>query len=49
MNRHLIADKLRIFGDKDIDIEDLLREKGGIIRRETLSAGGAIDLSDEET
>ncbi|BFZ53490.1 hypothetical protein PYCC9005_000515 [Savitreella phatthalungensis] len=43
-NRHLIADNLRIFGDKDVNVEDLLREKGELVRRGSLSTDGDIEL-----
>ncbi|GAB1310764.1 Mitochondrial protein import protein ZIM17 [Madurella fahalii] len=35
-NRHVISDHLRIFGDKAMTVEDLLRERGELVRRGTL-------------
>ncbi|KAK4151498.1 DNL zinc finger-domain-containing protein [Chaetomidium leptoderma] len=39
-NRHVISDHLRIFGDTAMTVEDLLREKGELVKRGTLGAGG---------
>ncbi|KXX80805.1 Mitochondrial protein import protein ZIM17 [Madurella mycetomatis] len=35
-NRHVISDHLRIFGDKAMTVEDLLRERGELVKRGTL-------------
>lgn len=36
-NRHVISDNLRIFGDRKINVEELLREKGQLVKRGSLS------------
>lgn len=43
-NRHLIADHLRVFSDTSITIEDLLREKGQLLKKGTLGAGEDGDV-----
>lgn len=35
-NRHVIADHLKIFGDRRVTVEDLMREKGQLVKRGTL-------------
>ena len=48
-NLHLIADKLGFFSDKSITIEDILREKGQLIKKGHLSGQGDIELWDDGT
>ncbi|RDA89220.1 hypothetical protein CP532_0568 [Ophiocordyceps camponoti-leonardi (nom. inval.)] len=53
-NRHVISDHLRIFGDRDITVEDLMREKGQLVKRGTLGEDGDVefwpdDLSSAQT
>ncbi|KAI1177500.1 DNL zinc finger-domain-containing protein [Nemania sp. FL0916] len=43
-NRHVISDNLNIFGDRKITIEDLLREKGQLVKRGTLGEDGDIEF-----
>lgn len=43
-NRHLISDHLKIFSDKSVTIEDLMREKGSLVKRGSLSAEGDVEL-----
>jgi mitochondrial protein import protein ZIM17 len=43
-NRHIIADNLKIFGDKKINIEDILAERGQNIKKGTVSAEGDIEF-----
>jgi protein import protein ZIM17 len=47
-NRHLMADHLNIFSDERITLEDILEEKGGKLKRLTVSEGklgdGDIEL-----
>lgn len=47
-NRHVISDHLNIFGDRKVTVEDLVREKGGIVRKGTLGADGDIEFWPEE-
>ncbi|GAM85727.1 hypothetical protein ANO11243_037350 [Dothideomycetidae sp. 11243] len=48
-NRHLISDHLKIFSDKSITLEDILREKGQLLKKGTLSAEGNVEFWDEGT
>ncbi|KAI1740121.1 DNL zinc finger-domain-containing protein [Xylaria scruposa] len=43
-NRHIISDHLNIFGDRKITVEDLLREKGQLVKRGTLGEAGDIEF-----
>ncbi|KAK1071809.1 hypothetical protein LTR33_010371 [Friedmanniomyces endolithicus] len=45
--RHLISDHLKIFSDKSITVEDLLREKGELLRKGRLGEDGDIEFYDE--
>ncbi|KAK4132377.1 zf-DNL-domain-containing protein [Trichocladium antarcticum] len=47
-NRHVISDHLRIFGDTAQTIEDILRDRGELIKKGTLGAGAAEDGEDLE-
>ncbi|OAG11333.1 zf-DNL-domain-containing protein [Paraphaeosphaeria sporulosa] len=46
-NRHLISDHMKIFSDKSVTLEDLMREKGDLIKRGTLSSGGDVEFWDD--
>lgn len=46
-NRHVIADHLKIFGDRKITVEDLMREKGQLVKRGTLD--GDVEFWDDGT
>ncbi|KAI0396063.1 DNL zinc finger-domain-containing protein [Xylariaceae sp. FL0594] len=50
-NRHVIADNLNIFGDRKVNVEDLLREKGQLVKRGTLGVDGDVEFwqDDDET
>ena len=43
-NRHVIADHLKIFGEREVTVEDLLREKGQLVRRGSLSEDGDVEF-----
>ncbi|KAH6691524.1 DNL zinc finger protein [Plectosphaerella plurivora] len=43
-NRHVISDHLNIFGDKKVTIEDILREKGQLVKKGTLGEDGDIEF-----
>ncbi|KAI1124628.1 DNL zinc finger-domain-containing protein [Nemania abortiva] len=43
-NRHVISDNLNIFGDRNITVEDLLREKGQLVKKGTLGEDGDIEF-----
>lgn len=47
-NRHLIADNLKIFSDKNINIEDILRGKGQSITRGSTHEGDVEILPQDE-
>lgn len=48
-NRHLISDHLKIFSDKSITIEDILREKGEFLRKGRLGDDGDIEFYEDES
>ncbi|PVH99032.1 zf-DNL-domain-containing protein [Periconia macrospinosa] len=48
-NRHLISDHMKIFSDKNITIEDIMREKGDLVKRGTLAAEGDVEFWDDGT
>ncbi|KAI0833973.1 DNL zinc finger-domain-containing protein [Hypoxylon sp. FL0890] len=48
-NRHIISDHLNIFGDRKITIEDLMREKGQLVKRGTLGETGDIEFWEDGT
>ncbi|KAI0482391.1 DNL zinc finger-domain-containing protein [Xylariaceae sp. FL0804] len=43
-NRHIISDNLNIFGDKKVTIEDIMREKGQLVKRGTLGEEGDVEF-----
>ncbi len=43
-NRHVISDHLRIFGDKSLTVEDLMREKGRLVKKGTLGEDGDLEF-----
>lgn len=50
-NRHVISDHLNIFGDRKLTVEDLMREKGRLVKRGSLGEDGDIEFwpDEEET
>lgn len=47
-NRHLISDHLKIFSDKTVTLEDLIKEKGESIKLGTVDAKGDVEFWDEQ-
>ncbi|KAL8851023.1 MAG: hypothetical protein Q9221_004013 [Calogaya cf. arnoldii] len=47
-NRHVISDHLKIFSDKRMTLEDILREKGELVKRGRVGPGGDVEFWDEE-
>ncbi|KAF2416519.1 zf-DNL-domain-containing protein, partial [Tothia fuscella] len=45
-NRHLIADHLKIFSDKRITLEDIMKEKGQVFRKGGLLPSGDVEFWD---
>ncbi|KAJ6445975.1 DNL zinc finger domain-containing protein [Purpureocillium lavendulum] len=43
-NRHVISDHLAIFGDRSVTVEDLMREKGNLVKRGSLGEDGDIEF-----
>ncbi|KAH8179930.1 DNL zinc finger domain-containing protein [Sarocladium implicatum] len=43
-NRHIISDHLKIFGDKKQTIEDIMKEKGQLVKRGSLGEDGDIEF-----
>ncbi|KAI1078243.1 DNL zinc finger-domain-containing protein [Whalleya microplaca] len=48
-NRHIISDHLNIFGERKITIEDIMREKGQLVKRGTLGEDGDVEFWQDET
>ncbi|KAK4229343.1 DNL zinc finger-domain-containing protein [Podospora fimiseda] len=48
-NRHVISDHLKIFGDKNITVEDILREKGQLVKKGVLSNEDDLEFWDDGT
>lgn len=44
----MISDHLNIFGDRKITVEDLMREKGQLVKRGSLGEDGDIEFWPEE-
>lgn len=47
-NRHLISDHLKIFSDSGVTLEDIMNEKGQLLRKGRLGEDGDIEFYDEE-
>lgn len=47
-NRHIISDHLGIFGDRKITIEDIMRERGRLVKRGTLGVDGDIEFWEDD-
>lgn len=47
-NRHVISDHLGIFGDRKLTVEDLMREKGQLVKRGSLGEDGDIEFWPDE-
>ncbi|KAI1103921.1 DNL zinc finger-domain-containing protein [Jackrogersella minutella] len=43
-NRHVISDHLGIFGNRKITVEDLMKEKGQLVKRGTLGEDGDVEF-----
>ncbi|KAI4736171.1 zf-DNL-domain-containing protein [Aureobasidium sp. EXF-12298] len=48
-NRHLIADHLKIFSDKSITLEDILAEKGQLLKKGALDSESDLEFWDDGT
>ncbi|KAI4867488.1 DNL zinc finger-domain-containing protein [Hypoxylon rubiginosum] len=48
-NRHIISDHLNIFGNRKITVEDLMREKGQLVKRGTLGVDGDVEFWEDGT
>ncbi|KAK9417788.1 putative DNL-type domain-containing protein [Seiridium unicorne] len=48
-NRHVISDHLNIFGDRKLTIEDLMKERGQLVKRGTLGVDGDIEFWEDGT
>ncbi|KAI1659689.1 DNL zinc finger-domain-containing protein [Daldinia decipiens] len=48
-NRHVISDHLKIFGDRKMTIEDLMKERGQLVKRGTLGETGDVEFWEDET
>ncbi|KAI9850736.1 MAG: hypothetical protein M1830_006963 [Pleopsidium flavum] len=43
-NRHVISDHLKIFSDTSMTIEDLMRDKGELVKKGTLGTEGDVEF-----
>ncbi|KUI66647.1 hypothetical protein VM1G_02110 [Cytospora mali] len=43
-NRHIISDHLNIFGNRKITVEDLMKERGRLVKRGTLGEDGDLEF-----
>ncbi|GAB7347463.1 hypothetical protein MBLNU459_g4377t1 [Dothideomycetes sp. NU459] len=48
-NRHLISDHLKIFSDTSVTIEDILKEKGQLLKKGQLGSEGDVEFWDDGT
>ncbi|KAI2614026.1 DNL zinc finger-domain-containing protein [Hypoxylon fragiforme] len=48
-NRHIISDHLGIFGNQHITVEDLMRDKGQLVKRGTLGEDGDVEFWEDGT
>lgn len=48
-NRHVISDHLRIFSDKAVTVEDILRQRGESVKKGTLDGSGDLEFWDDGT
>jgi hypothetical protein len=47
-NRHVISDHLKIFSDTSVTIESLMRDKGELVKRGSISGEGDVEFWDGE-
>ncbi|TKA30468.1 hypothetical protein B0A50_02696 [Salinomyces thailandicus] len=47
-SRHLISDHLKIFSDKSITLEDILKEKGQYLQKGRLGEDGDVEFYDDK-
>ncbi|KAL8727763.1 MAG: hypothetical protein Q9166_005818 [cf. Caloplaca sp. 2 TL-2023] len=47
-NRHVISDHLKIFSEKRMTLEDILREKGELVKRGRVGPEGDVEFWDEQ-
>ncbi|KAI0854165.1 DNL zinc finger-domain-containing protein [Daldinia vernicosa] len=48
-NRHIMSDHLNIFGDRKMTIEDLMKERGQLVKRGTLGETGDVEFWEDGT
>lgn len=48
-NRHVISDHLKIFGQNDRTIEDVLKQRGQLVKRGTLGEDGDVEFWEDGT
>lgn len=48
-NRHVISDHMNIFGERKITVEDLMRERGQLVKRGTLGEDGDVEFWEDGT
>ncbi|TVY91746.1 Uncharacterized protein LAWI1_G003633 [Lachnellula willkommii] len=48
-NRHIISDHLNIFGNRKLTIEDLMKERGQLVKKGTLSEDGDVEFWEDGT
>ncbi|PSR86985.1 DNL zinc finger-domain-containing protein [Coniella lustricola] len=48
-NRHVISDHLNIFGDRKMTVEDLMKERGQLVKRGALGEDGDLEFWEDGT
>lgn len=48
-NKHVISDHLKIFGDRNLTVEDLMRERGQLVKKGTLGPEGDLEFWEDGT
>lgn len=48
-NRHIISDHLHIFGNRNVTVEELVRERGQLVKRGTLGEDGDVEFWEDGT
>ena len=48
-NRHVISDHLNIFADRSFTIEDLMKQKGELVKRGSLGSNGDVEFWEDGT
>ena len=47
-NRHVISDHLKMFSDKSTTIEEIMKDKGEVVKRGKVFGNGDVEFWDED-